>query len=213
MMVLLRRLAFPVVALLLVVIGGAATARAEAPSVGGRAFVQSFIDEGVLLLKDRSASRQDQVTRFRTLLYKYFAVPSIARFTLGRYWNQATPAQQEEFTKLFEDLVVYGYVKRFSDYSGQKMVIQRAVDSGDSGAIVYTNIQRASGEPISVDWRVGVTKTGDHKLTDVVVENISLAQTWRSDFASVMQQGGGSIDHLLDHLRAKVTQLRGDLGV
>lgn len=212
-MAVLRRLAFPLVALLVIVFAAAPLARAEAPSVGGRAFVQSFIDEGVLLLKDRGASRQEQVTRFRTLLYKYFAVPSIARFTLGRYWNQATPAQQEEFTKLFEDLVVYGYVKRFSDYSGQKMSIVRAVDSGDSGAIVYTHIERTGGEPISVDWRVGMTKAGDHKLTDVVVENISLAQTWRSDFASVMQQGDGSIDYLLDHLRSKVKQLRGELGV
>ena len=85
--------------------------------------------------------------------------------------------------------------------------------ANNAPAIYLCQDEGASGEPISVDWRVGMTKTGEFRITDVVVENISLAQTWRSDFASVMQQGGGSIDYLIEHLRAKVRQLRADLGV
>jgi hypothetical protein len=46
----------------------------------------------------------------------------------------------------------------------------------------------------------------------VVVENVSLSQTWRSDFSSVIQQGRGP-ETLLETLRERTGQLKAELGV
>lgn len=185
---------------------------AEPIAEGARALVQAFAGEGVLLLEDRSAPLASRAERFRGMLDKYFAVDAIARWVLGRHWGQFDPGQHGEYRALFEDLVVYGYVKRFGEYTGERLRITRSLADSPTQATVFSEIDRpAGGQPVRVDWRVG-GRDGLYKITDVVVENVSLSQTWRSDFSSVIQQGGGP-EALLRTLRERTAQLKAELGV
>ena len=190
-----------------------APAGAAAPiSAGAQALVESFAGEGVVLLEDRSAPLANRAERFRGLLDKYFATDAIARWVLGRHWNLLDPQQQREYRSLFEDLIVYGYVKRFGEYTGERLRITRTLADTDTLATVFSEIERpAGGQPMHVDWRVG-GREGVFKITDVIVENVSLSQTWRSDFSAVLQQGGGP-QLLLRTLRERTEQLKAELGV
>lgn len=202
-------LALPLAMALVYAVSGSA---AEPIAAGAEALVRSFAGEGVVLLEDRSASLASRAERFRGLLDKYFATDAIARWVLGRYWGQFDAQEQREYRRLFEDLVVYGYVKRFGEYTGERLRITRSVTDNPTQVTVYSEIDRpASGQPIHVDWRVGA-RDGVYKITDVVVENVSLSQTWRSDFSSVIQQGGGPAA-LLQTLHDRTAQLKADLGV
>jgi phospholipid transport system substrate-binding protein len=193
-------------------LGGGRAAVAESITEGAQSLVQAFAGEGVLLLEDRSASLASRAERFRGLLDKYFATDAIARWVLGRHWGQFDAQQQREYRRLFEDLVVYGYVKRFGEYTGERLHIIRTLADSATQATVFSQIDRpAGGQPVRVDWRVGA-RDGVYKITDVVVENVSLSQTWRSDFSSVMQQGGGPAA-LLQTLRERTAQLEAELGV
>ena len=185
---------------------------AEPITAGAQALVEAFAGEGVVLLEDRSAPLAGRAERFRGLLDKYFATDAIARWVLGRHLVQLDAQQQREYRRLFEDLVVYGYVKRFSEYTGERLRITRALADAETQATVFSEIERpAGGQPIHVDWRVG-GRDGVYKITDVIVENVSLSQTWRSDFSSVLQQGGGPAA-LLQTLRERTEQLKAELGV
>lgn len=208
-----RRIFTFVGAIVLLAMSGATSPRA-APSIteGAQALVASFANEGVVLLEDRTAPLAGRAERFRELLDKYFATDAIARWVLGRHWAQLDPQQQREYRRLFEDLVVYGYVKRFGEYTSERLHIVRTLADSDTQATVFSEIERPSGgQPIRVDWRIS-GRDGVYKITDVVVENVSLSQTWRSDFSSVMQQGGGALA-LLQTLEERTQQLRAELGV
>ena len=188
---------------------------AAAPSLteGAQALVQQFADRGVRLLEERSTSQAGRAERFRDLLREYFALDAIARWVLGRHWNQFSAAEQAEYRTLFEDLVVYGYVKRFGEYTGEKLRVTRTLADSASQATVFSEIDRpAGGQPVRVDWRVGMSRDGVFRITDVLVENVSLSQTWRSDFSATMQQGGSPAT-LMTSLRERTRQLRAELGV
>jgi len=190
-----------------------AAGAADQPAIvpAAQALVKSFADDGVRLLEDRAASPAVRAERFRGLLRQYFATDVIARWVLGRHWNQFDAAQREEYYRLFEDLVVYGYAKRFGEYTGERLRIVRTAADSDSQATVFSEIDRpAGGQPIRVDWRIG-GRDGIFRITDVIVENVSLSQTWRSDFSATIQQGGGTA--LLDTLRTRTTELKADIGV
>ena len=183
----------------------AATLAASAPAAAGESDPAAFIRQlghQALDVLSRKATQSARQARFRELFQANFDEPVIARFVLGRYWRVATPGEQQEFQKLFEDYVVIAYAARLSDYGGEvfKVVGQQ---SDGNGFVVASEIVRPSGEPpLRIDWRL-INDNGALKIADVVVGGVSMAVTQRSEFASVIARNGGSVGGLLALMRQK----------
>jgi phospholipid transport system substrate-binding protein len=170
------------------------------------AFIVGLADQAIAALTPPGISRDEREARARVLLKDNFAVPTIGQFVLGRYWRNATLDEQKEYLDLFEKLIVVTYVDRFSRYSGERLKVTRAVSDQESGdTIVYSEISRPAGEPIQVGWRA--RKYGSSfKIVDVLVEGVSMGQTQRSEFSSVIRNNGGSLAALLDEMRRRIRQ-------
>lgn len=79
----------------------------------------------------------------------------------------------------------------------------KAEPLGKKDAVVFTNITRPSGPPITCGWRV--RRAGDeYQILDVIVEGISMVSAQRSEFASVVKSQG--LDGLIQSLRIQVTK-------
>ena len=162
-------------------------------------FIRDIAQRGIGFIENSELSEEKRKEEFRTMLEDSFDMKTIGRFALGKYWRQATSEQQKEYLKLFEDMIVNVYTRRFGDYNGEKFEVVSAMEKGKD-VIVASKIIPKSGAPISVDWRVR-KKNGHFVVVDIMVEGVSMALTQRSDFAAVIQRGGGKIDVLLEHLR------------
>jgi phospholipid transport system substrate-binding protein len=150
----------------------------------------------------KNATPAQRVARFHELFREDFDVPGIARFVLGRYWKTATPEQQQEFVKLFEDYIALVYSNQLAAYSGETLRVTGSRTSAEE-AIVASEIIRPSGSPpVKVDWHL-TDRNGAYKISDVTVDGISMAVTQRSEFASVIQRNGGQVSNLIAQLREK----------
>jgi len=171
-----------------------------------RAFIEGLADQAVQALTNASVPREEREKRARVLLRENFAVPTIAQWVLGRYWRVATPAEQQEYLSLFEDLIVVTYVDRFTRYSGERLRVTRSVGMGETGDVnVFSDISNPGGSPIDIGWRVR-TRDGSMKVVDVSVEGVSMGQTQRSEFASIIQNNGGQVSGLLAEMRRRLQQ-------
>jgi phospholipid transport system substrate-binding protein len=181
--------------------------RASEPQAATKAgtFIQSLANQAVSALTAEGVSREQKEARARQLLSEYFAVDTIGRWVLGRYWQQATPAEREDYLKLFKDLIVTTYVDRFSRYSGETLSVTRTASSDSSeDVIVFSQITRPSGgQPVEVAWRVR-DRDNALKIVDVYVEGVSMGQTQRSEFASVIRNSDGKVSGLLDEMRRRI---------
>jgi len=171
-------------------------------------FVQDLAQKAITTVADRQLADQARDERFRQLFVSAFDLPEIGRFVLSRYWRVATPAQQAEFLKLFEDTTVLIWAKRFKDYNGERLQASSASKDGATGWVVESQILRPQGPPIAVQWRLDQAADGKPRVTDIVPDGVSMALTQRQDYGGVMQSNGGNIDALLSSMRAKITQLR-----
>lgn len=152
-------------------------------------------------------SPEERETNFRNILRERFAVNVIGQWVLGRHWRKATEEERREYLKLFEDLIVKTYMARFNGFTSERLEIDSAKKVGDKNAVVYSRLVRGNGVPaIQIEWKV-TSPTGNYKITDIVVEGISLAQTQRAEFGSVIQQNGGKVSGLLAILRDKTNNL------
>jgi phospholipid transport system substrate-binding protein len=170
------------------------------------AFIVGLADQAIAALTPPGISRHEREARARVLLKDNFAVSTIGQFVLGRYWRTATSEEQKQYLDLFEELIVVTYVDRFSRYSGERLKVTRAVSDKESGdTIVYSEISRPAGQPLEVGWRVR-RYGAPFKIVDVLVEGVSMGQTQRSEFSSVIRNNGGSLAALLDEMRRRVRQ-------
>ncbi len=165
-------------------------------------FIGDMAGRALQFLGNGSITQEQKISSFRHLLNDSFDLDTIGRFTLGRYWKTSTEAQRQEYLTLFRKMVVDVYAKRFGDYKGQKFETRGARADGDKDTIVTSYIIPGSGPEVQVDWRVRY-KNGKYKIVDVIVEGVSMSVTQRSDFAAVIQRGGGDVSVLLAHLRGQ----------
>lgn len=173
------------------------------------AFVQTMADKAMTSF--RTVTDEEQLNKdFRTLLNDGFDVRAIGKWVLGRYWRKASEGEKEEYLKLFEDFIVVTYAKRFKDYSGENITfsVTQSLTKNDKDAIVRSKIERPEGgEPILVDWRVKATQDDVMKVVDVLIAGVSMSQTQRSEFTSVIKNNGGEVSGLIAALKTKTSEL------
>ncbi len=190
-----------VILLPLAMAAGPAAAAPDVANSNAYTFMNELWSQALDLLNKKRPVAERQA-RFRELFHKDFDSPGIARFVLGRYWRTATPEEQKEFLKLFDDYVVYVYTARLSDFEGEQFKITGTRTDGDATLVSTDVITPGAPQPLKVDWRL-VNDDGAYKITDVIVDGVSMLITQRSEFASVIQRHGGQVQGLLNLMRQK----------
>jgi len=164
-------------------------------------FLQVFGEKAVSVLGNRNMTEAERIEALREIISSGFEMDTIGRFVLGKHVRKATQDELAEYNRLFQNFVVLSYSRRFSDYSGETLKVGAARAQDEKGLVaVSSEIHRAVGGPIRVDWRLR-KKDATWRVIDVIVEGVSLAQTQRSEFDSVVRQSGGEIEGLLQKLR------------
>src|SRR3546814_9724305 len=91
--------------------------------------------QAIEALTGPNLSRGERERRFRVMLNRYFDLPGIGKFVLGRYWRSASEAQRQDFLRLFETFVVKSYAARFAEYSGEQFRVLGVRNEGDYATV------------------------------------------------------------------------------
>lgn len=180
-------------------------AQAAAPSeAAAKALIDGMAGDAISVLSAPGRSDAQIADKFHQILKQNFDITGISRFVLGRFWRSATPDQLAEYETLFEDYVVGIYANRFKQYSGETVSVIGSRVDGDN-VIVSSTINLTGGaKPVLVEWKVSNDDTGAPRVEDVIIEQVSMSITQRSEFSTIIQNGNGKVDVLLSQLRAKV---------
>ncbi len=167
-------------------------------------FVKDVSNQAITeLAVAQGASDKDRAIKLKPILEQYFDMPGISKYMLGSYYRKATPEEQTAFTAVLTDFLALSYGKRFATYTGHEMAIGRVRDDGDGLSTVFSVVKLPTGEEARVDWII-LSQDSSYKISDVKVEGLSLADTHRQEFASVISNNGGSVAKLIEVLRKKV---------
>jgi phospholipid transport system substrate-binding protein len=180
-------------------VGTANFAQAATP----REEIQSSVEKVLAILKDPSlkpeGKRQERITQLRQVIFPKFDFNEMARRSLGADWQKRTPEQQKEFVKLFTDLIETSYVNNLDSYNGEKVAFTGDKQDGEY-AQVDTKITSNKGDDSTVSYKLRQSD-GSWKIYDVVIENISIVNNYRSQFNRVIARS--SFDDLLRQMREK----------
>jgi phospholipid transport system substrate-binding protein len=115
-------------------------------------------------------------------------VAGMSRSVLGRQaWTKASSAEKAQFSKEFTHLVIRTYASPLAQYSDETVQFLPLRGSLNSRFMrVNSVIVRSQGQNIPLSYSL-VSKNGQWKIYDLSVEGVSLLQSFRSQFAQVLQ--------------------------
>ena len=165
-------------------------------------FVNQIADEAITTLSKADPTDPARAAALKSILLKYFDMQGMARHVLGAYWKKISPEQQEAFVGQFTNYMASVYGQRFKAYKGQKLEVKRVRDQG-AMATVFTAVADGSEDAgARVDWEVK-NDGAEPLVADIRVEGLSLADTHRQEFTSVLSQHNGDITALMGILKNK----------
>ncbi|MGZ6210658.1 MAG: MlaC/ttg2D family ABC transporter substrate-binding protein [Syntrophales bacterium] len=146
------------------------------------------------------SAKEIKKEKLRVIYVNMFDEVELSRRSLGMNWNKLNADQRQEFVKLFEQVLEKAYADKILAYTNEKIEFTKESMISDTMAEVRTKVITASKE-IPITYRV-IQKSGAWKVYDVVIENVSLVQNYRTQFNDILAKN--TPEQLLETLRKKV---------
>jgi phospholipid transport system substrate-binding protein len=152
-----------------------------------------------------SGDRKQKLAALSDLLHGFLDTETLAREAAGPNLEGRSPAETEEYFRLFHDFFVRTYVQRLLLFDAPNFTYGAETVTGDQARVATEVI--TPGDKFAVDYTL--RRAGDTwKATDIVVEGVSLAKNFRAQFDAAVAKE--SFKGLLDRLRAKVAAPPGE---
>jgi phospholipid transport system substrate-binding protein len=157
--------------------------------------VRATVQRVLALLRDRPSHGIEQ--ELRLAVEQRFDFAEMAKRSLGSQWRRLTPEQEQEFVRLFTNLLERKYLGEIAAYENEKIVFTNERQDGQY-AVVESQVVPEGGEAISLDYKLH-RRGAEWKIYDVAIEDISLVNNYRSQFNRVIARS--SLVDLMERLR------------
>ena len=165
--------------------------------------LRGHVDQVIKILQRPDLQGDNKTTERRVAVRQVandiFDFQETAKRSLGQHWQARTPAEREEFTHLFADLLEHAYISKIDRYSGENVSYVGESVEGDL-AMVRTKILTKQGSQVPVDYRM-LRQGAGWRVYDVIIEGVSLTANYRSQFNKIIQTA--SYEDLVAKLKAK----------
>lgn len=147
-----------------------------------------------IIAKLRTLKQQDELspenslTLIREELSPIIDFRRLAGQATGKYWRRAKDDEKTRIVDAFRALLENTYAKVLSQYSDQKVAVVESKMRGDGTVLVGVEVQ-GDGKTALIEY-VFYEKDGAMRITDVLVERVSLLNTYRRQFAQIAKKEG-----------------------
>lgn len=160
-------------------------------------------------LQKEIGAREKEFRTDQTRLYAFvdevivpkFDTRYIAQLILARHWKQASDDQRKRFQAAFKDMLVHSYANALVEYHTQVKAewqpLRMAPDATD--VTVNSRLLRDGKPPLPIGFAMRL-KDGEWKVYDIVIENLSLVTSFRSQVNSEIKRT--SLDALIQRLES-----------
>lgn len=166
----------------LLLLQGTALASTEAAEKS----LHSAVDE-VLNVADHATSNSALATSLRPILLKRISFDAMTRRAIGPGWRQFTPDQQKKAVDFFATLIIRTYSAKFTPGEHPVIKFKPGIATAPGRVEVPTTLLY-QGSHYEVVYRL--EEAEGWRITDVVIEGVSLIANYRTQFDAQYKKGG-----------------------
>ena len=169
--------------------------------------VKDAINQVIAELKGHSLEREQRWASIGRIINDRFDFRSMSQSVLATSWQEATSEEKRQFVEYFSQYLEDTYRTKIESYSDQRVEYiaeQVRKDRATVDTAVVTSDKR-----IPITYRLKLTK-GEWVAYDVVIEGVSLVNSYRSTFSAIVKAGG--MDGLLTDLEGRIADYKAKHG-
>ena len=149
-------------------------------------WLKNEIDKILISYQSSDLPNENRFLMIEQTINNNFAGTGIAKFVVGEAWNKASNDIKKEYVKNFKRHLALNIASMMQGYSDQKYELsQSSLDTKSNIILIDMEIFSNTGSVV-VTWRVKESK-GRYFVIDLIVADISLVVTKRSEFNSMLK--------------------------
>jgi phospholipid transport system substrate-binding protein len=160
-------------------------------------YIRGILSSVMSIQSNNALGQRERGLKIHQIISANFDFNDMARDVLGRTYNQLSAGQRQEFIDTFRYLFQDSYTRMVLNFLKHENIAYRQASQEGGKAKVDTVIERPN-ENIPVTYLMH-TASGSWKLYDVIVDGVSILETYRSQFADVIRTK--SFGYLMDRMR------------
>ncbi|MEY2906646.1 MAG: hypothetical protein RLZZ408_1117 [Verrucomicrobiota bacterium] len=150
--------------------------------------LKASVDKVVAVAKS-APDRKALIAGVKPVLENILSFDAMTRRAVGPGWRQFTPEQQKEAIRLFTTLILRTYTAKFTP--GELPGVEyKTASSPAPNRVEIPTTSLYKGSRYDVIYRLEETDGTPWRITDVVIEGVSMVANYRTQFDSQFKQGG-----------------------
>ncbi len=177
------RIFFPAAALFAVLVSSARASTQDA-----EAFLKSSVAE-VVGIASKSKTGAELAERVRPVLVRTISFPDMTRLAIGPGWRQFSGEERDRSIALFTTLIIRTYAGKFTPGELPE-VAYKSVASPAPGKVEVSTNTLYKGSRYEVVYRLADLPGKGWRITDIVIEGVSMVRNYRDQFDAQFKSGG-----------------------
>ena len=158
------------------------------------------IDSILDAYKNTQISKVERFALIEETINNNFAGAGIAKFVAGKSWGSANKDTKKAYVKIFKKHLALNIASMMQGYSDQDYIFTKSVfDDKNKVNLIDMEIISDTGSLV-VTWRLKKSKE-KYYVIDLLVADISLIVTKRSEFNSMIKKVENSLEKFIDILK------------
>jgi len=147
-------------------------------------------------------SESVMVRQFEEIFKSYADVPTIARYALGNDARGLSQSQMEKFIKVYSVYVSHKYGRRFREFIGGKIVVQKSRPIKNFFE-VETLAHLKGWEPFTVSFLVS-NRSGKLLFFNMFIEGINMLLSERTEIGAMLDKRRGDVEKVMKDLQNSI---------
>ena len=162
--------------------------------------MQKTTQDAIEVLKNANLSKDEKISKIFAVFDPYFDYEQMSKIALSKRYNNLSTEQKVKFNKAFEERLKSSYVDKLLSYKNQTINFKDATKPNENRYFLNADLVGEDGKNYGFTYKFYNAKERGWLIYDVEILGVSIIQTYRSQFDSLMENE--SFENLLSKLNS-----------
>ena len=162
--------------------------------------MQKTTQDAIEVLKNVNLSKDEKISKIFAVFDPYFDYEQMSKIALSKRYNNLNAEQKAKFNKAFEERLKSSYVDKLLSYKNQTINFKDVTKPNENRYFLNADLVGEDGKNYGFTYKFYNAKEHGWLIYDVEILGVSIIQTYRSQFDSLMENE--SFENLLSKLNS-----------